>query len=109
LGLRVFFARHRGVDLAAALLLAEAVAALTSPHYPWYFTWLVPFLCLVPSLAAFYLTCASTLIYSVGWPPSFVGGTILFVPFLVLLGIDIAKWLAAPDAVVNAPALPASS
>ncbi len=116
LAARIYLARGRsGVDLGAALVLAGALAALTSPHYPWYFTWLVPFLPFVPSAAIFYLTCGSTLIYAANWPPSFVGGSILYGPYLVLLGRDVARLLpwrtrsavpAQPE--VSAPASPDS-
>ncbi len=92
LGLRILLARkERGVDLAAALLLAETLVALTSPHYAWYFAWLVPFLCFIPSLSVFYITCASTMIDIVDWPPSFFGGTVLFGPFLVLFGVEVGR------------------
>ena len=36
--------------LRAAMALAFAMMLLFSPHYPWYITWLVPFLALVPNL-----------------------------------------------------------
>ena len=108
LGLKILLRRAaNGVDLGGALLLAESLAAVTSPHYAWYFTWLVPFLPFVRSGAALYLTCGSTLIYRVGWPPSFVGGTILYAPFLVLLAADFARltpWRRPPTE-ANAPVL----
>ena len=92
LGLKIMLRRRdNNVTLGGALLLAETLAAVTSPHYAWYFTWLVPFLPFVRSGAALYLTCGSTLIYRAGWPPSFVGGTILYAPFLVLLAVDVAR------------------
>ncbi len=100
LGLKIMLRRRdEGVGLGEALLLAESLAAVTSPHYPWYFTWLVPFLPFVRSGAALYLTCGSTLIYKAGWPPSFVGGTILYAPFLVLLVVDVVRltpWRRTP-------------
>ena len=37
-----------GADLAGAMLLAVAFTILFSPHYAWYFAWLVPFLCFYP-------------------------------------------------------------
>jgi hypothetical protein len=36
---------------------------LTSPHYPWYALWLVPFLCLAPVLPWLYLVAASGALY----------------------------------------------
>ena len=89
----MFVRRERNVELVAALFLAEVLMALTSPHYPWYYAWLVPFLCLVPSAAVFYLTCAGMLAYRAGWPPDFTGGSLLYGPFLILLVRDGAKYL----------------
>ena len=95
LGLRVLWRRGGGgPDVAAALLLAEGLTALTSPHYPWYSAWLVPFLCFAPSPAVLYLTCGSLLISRLGWPPDFFGGSVLYGPFLVLAGFDLAAYLA---------------
>jgi len=50
---------------AASALIATAFTVLVSPHYAWYFAWLVPFLCLVPWLSLFWLTLASVLLYLV--------------------------------------------
>src|SRR5262249_26958965 len=50
---------------ASAMGLAVAATVLLSPHYPWYFAWLVPFLCVVPLPSALYLTAASPLLYFV--------------------------------------------
>jgi hypothetical protein len=49
--------------LEAPMALATATTVLFAPHYSWYFTWLVPFLCFTPSLWMFYLTIASFLLY----------------------------------------------
>jgi alpha-1,6-mannosyltransferase len=51
--------RKSGPDLLGAMVLSTAFLFLLSPHYPWYFAWLVPFLCFHPSLAVLYLTCAA--------------------------------------------------
>src|SRR5260370_42274796 len=42
--------------IARALALAAAFTVLLSPRYPWYFAWLVPFLCFIPAVSLFYLT-----------------------------------------------------
>lgn len=56
-----------GQDYAQrAALLATAFTVLLSPHYSWYFVWLVPFLCFVPAKylgALMYLTAASFMLY----------------------------------------------
>ncbi|MCA1579436.1 MAG: DUF2029 domain-containing protein [Acidobacteria bacterium] len=50
-------------NLEAPMALATGTTVLFAPHYSWYFTWLVPFLCFTPSLWMFYLTIASFLLY----------------------------------------------
>jgi alpha-1,6-mannosyltransferase len=74
LGLYVLFARqkHRsghGADIAGAFLIVTVYTVLTSPHFPWYFAWVIPFLCFVPYWPVLYLTGSSTLLYIAGWPP----------------------------------------
>jgi alpha-1,6-mannosyltransferase len=49
-----------------AALLATAFTVLLSPHYSWYFVWLVPFVCFVPAqtfVPLLYLTTASFMLY----------------------------------------------
>jgi hypothetical protein len=49
-----------------AALLAVAFTVLLSPHYSWYFVWLVPFLCFVRAshvAPLLYLTAASLMLY----------------------------------------------
>jgi hypothetical protein len=46
-----------------AFILAGAFTVLLSPRYPWYFGWLVPFLCFVPARSVFYLTVVSFTLY----------------------------------------------
>jgi hypothetical protein len=36
---------------------------LLAPHFSWYFAWLTPFLCFIPSVPVFYLTLASFVLY----------------------------------------------
>jgi hypothetical protein len=55
--------RNRDVDSVAALLLATAFLILTSPHFPWYFAWVVPLLCRSLYVPLLYLTLASFLLY----------------------------------------------
>jgi hypothetical protein len=51
--------------LASALTLAVAATVLLSPHYPWYFLWIVPLICFTPRPSALYLTLACPLLYFV--------------------------------------------
>ena len=90
--LSVWLMRDRGSDelryLRNSLLVACVLMLLFAPHFPWYFTWLIPFLCFIPSLAAFYLTFASFLLYFtwLGDSPDqvLILKTLIFAPFLIL-------------------------
>lgn len=91
LSLWVVMRAERGDDrryLRNGLLLASVFMLLLAPHFPWYFSWLIVFLCFVPSVPVFYLTFASFLLYVtwLGDPPErvFVLKALIFVPFLVL-------------------------
>lgn len=48
-----------------SLLLVGTALLLATPHYAWYFLWLLPFLCLRFSAAWFYLLSAAVLLYFV--------------------------------------------
>jgi hypothetical protein len=67
------------------MLLAVAFTFLSSPHYTWYFAWLVPFLCFYPLIAVLYLTCAAGYLYFAHWPPTFAEGAVIYGPCAVLL------------------------
>ena len=69
----------------AALGLASLFTLLVSPHDPWYFTWLVPFLCFRPSAAHVWLTGACTLMYVSPHPTGLAIQSLLYVPFVALL------------------------
>ncbi len=56
-------ARRNEHYIANALIIGSVFVILVSPHFPWYFAWLVPFLCLIPDPAVIYLTLASFLMY----------------------------------------------
>jgi hypothetical protein len=70
---------------AAALGLASLFTLLVSPHDPWYFTWLVPFMCFRPTLAHGWLTGACTLMYVLPHPTGLAVQSLLYLPFLALL------------------------
>ena len=90
LGLVVLFRRREhGADLAGAFLLVTAFTVLTSPHFPWYLAWLVPFLCFMPCWPVIWLTGSATLMYIAGWPPSFAAGSFFYLPFFALLVADV--------------------
>ena len=79
-----------GADLAGAMLLAVAFTILSSPHYSWYFAWLVPFLCFYPVVGVIYLTCASSLLYFAHWPPTLSEGLPIYIPCILILVTEFA-------------------
>jgi hypothetical protein len=91
LGLLALWAqfRRRGPRDDAGLLgtyvLASAFTVLFSPHNPWYFAWLVPFLCFRFSLAHLWLTGVCVLIYVFPYPLGLSAQLLLYLPFLLLL------------------------
>lgn len=73
---------------AAAALLVAFTVALT-PHYAWYFAWLVPLLCLRPSLSVAWLTLAAPILYGFLWPAHRPATEIvLYGPFLVIVTFE---------------------
>ncbi|HEY0347860.1 MAG TPA: glycosyltransferase family 87 protein [Pyrinomonadaceae bacterium] len=81
--------------LRRSLLLGTAFMVLFAPDFPWYFAWLIPFLCFVPSIPVFYLTVASFVLY-VTWiywtdPQVFRIKALIFLPFFLILALAI--WL----------------
>lgn len=81
--------------LRNGLIISAVFLVLLAPHFSWYFTLLIPFLCFVPSVPVLYLTFASFLLYAT-WlndapPQVLLLKALIFVPFLIL-GL-IAIWL----------------
>jgi hypothetical protein len=59
-------------DVRASAVLTTALVVLFSTHYLWYFGWVVPFLCVAPTAALFYLTGAAMFLYTaVAYRPFF--------------------------------------
>jgi hypothetical protein len=73
--------------LRSGMILGSLFTVLVAPHFSWYFAWLVVFLCFVPSLAVFYLTLSSFLLYLtwLGDDPDRVLllKALIFVPFFI--------------------------
>jgi alpha-1,6-mannosyltransferase len=84
--------------LRNGLIVASVFMFLLAPHFSWYFVWLIPFLCFIPSIPVFYLTFASFLLYLtwLGDSPDRVLmlKTLIFAPALILGIIEI--WLRRP-------------
>ena len=81
--------------VANALILALTFTVLLSPHYAWYFLWLVPLLCFRLHVSALYLTLASFLLYELllhtSGPVFFRISVLLYLPFAL---IAVVCWLA---------------
>jgi len=90
--------QERGDDVSFmrnGLIVASVFMLLLAPHFSWYFSWLIVFLCFVPSVPVFYLTFASFLLYLTWLGDSsdrvLVLKSLIFAPFLIL-GV-VAIWL----------------
>ena len=97
-GLALWVVRRQPDPAAGAALIAGLFMLLLSPHYPWYFAWLVVFACLVPSAALLWLTLASFLLYLVPvgsqlvWDrPRLLVETALYLPFMMLAAADLLR------------------
>lgn len=87
--------------LRNGLIIASVFMVLLAPHFSWYFCWLIVFLCFIPSLAGFYLTLASFLLY-LTWLNDTPNRVLLlkafmFVPFLILGLIEIWRHRNSAD------------
>jgi alpha-1,6-mannosyltransferase len=74
--------------LQGATALGIGFSTVLSPHYPWYFTWVLPMLCFVPFWPMLVLSVCSFLLYetSFGETPEMLLrlNTLLYVPFAFL-------------------------
>jgi alpha-1,6-mannosyltransferase len=76
-----------------ATALGTAAVFFASPHYAWYFVWLVALLCVAPWWPAFWPTLTAVLLYwdpQAGHIPIWVGFTI-YGGFAIFAGVDIAR------------------
>jgi alpha-1,6-mannosyltransferase len=89
-----------GRYLASAMTLAVAAMVLVSPHYPWYFAWIVPLICFTPRPSVLYLTLACPLLYFVPGGPDPEGARMpfewaIYGPFAVLVAFELWQRRAA--------------
>lgn len=88
-----FRTKPRGTDPAAFLPLAAAAVLLASPHYAWYFAFLLPLLTRAPYIPLMYLTLASFILYLppiMNFDDFFTAGLWLYGGFALLALADFA-------------------
>jgi hypothetical protein len=76
-----------------AMALGTAALFFASPHYPWYFVWLVALLTAAPWWPAWWLTLAAVLLYwghKTGNVPPWIGFT-LYGGFVILCAADLVR------------------
>ena len=85
-----------GADLGGAMLLAVAFTFLFSPHYSWYFAWLLPFATLLRSVALLWLPLASLLLYLLPAGPVLARHgdrtlieSLVYLPFVILAALEL--------------------
>lgn len=95
-GLTIGALRRAGDPLASlawATALATAALFFASPHYSWYFVWLVALLTVAPWWPAWWLTLAAPLLYfdaKTGHIPLWAGFT-LYGGFAILCIVEVAR------------------
>src|SRR5258705_8459304 len=97
LGLDVWSGFKRDDDdggyLKRSIVLGTAFMVFFAPDFSWYFAWLIPFLCFVPSFPVFYLTLASFFLYLtwIYWTETqyFKIKALIFVPFFLLVALMV--------------------
>jgi len=105
-GLALFVSLRRGNGeggyLVGSFILVIVLLLLATPHYPWYFLWLLPFLCLTPYWPGLLLTAASFILYVTLEDRSpareFLVNTLLYGSFGLAAAIHVCvhRWLGAP-------------
>lgn len=94
LGLIAYVLKMRMEPLRAGLIIIAGLLFLSPIAFPWYFTWMVPFLCFVPSLPLLLITVTCVL----GYSPVIAyaaGGSFHNSPLLLILEyLPVYAWLA---------------
>jgi len=98
--------RRDVIDVArGSIAIIGLYLLLTTPRYPWYYCWIVPFLCFIPRVGWLYLTGATVLLYTLWFIPNEYPnlpiwlGAAMYIPALVMLVLDRFRRAnaAAPD------------
>jgi len=107
-GLAVWMLRRQDGDenyIANSLVIASAFTVLVAPHFPWYFAWLIPLKCYIPSIPVLYLSLSSFFLYLTWlfWSDTqvFKIKALIFVPFFFILAVTI-WWRARRSRVTSA-------
>lgn len=92
-GLAFYALLARGPDdvkPAHLVALAAAYIWITSPHYPWYFGWMIPLLAVYPSVSVTAMTILAVVLYmprpSGNWAWSIQFAVVYYLPIAVALG-----------------------
>jgi hypothetical protein len=94
----VFCRRRMLQPYGMAAVLAGLFMVFVSPHYPWYFAWLIVFACFVRSLALLWLTNACFLLYLLtdyvfaASTRQLVIQSIIYAPFAALAIVDLRHY-----------------
>jgi alpha-1,6-mannosyltransferase len=78
------------VQARQAVILGAAVLVVLSPHYPWYFTWLAPLVCLAPLPSVLWMLAAAPLLAHGAVEYLFVPGAV-YGPAAILAGFDMYR------------------
>jgi len=94
-GWLMFRNQHADGDfLVHAAILASLCAVLFSPHYPWYFAWILPLMVFVPYVPMLYLSVAAFILYESRLRETaetlLRDNTLLYLSFVVLIAVH---WL----------------
>jgi hypothetical protein len=91
-------AQDRELDTREMVLVAGSLIvvtiALLSPHYPWYFCWIVAFIPFLPRYSLIYLTTSVFYIYVTEDPASIWTGLVIYGPFLALFAFEQGRRLS---------------
>jgi alpha-1,6-mannosyltransferase len=109
-GLALWTAARRIDPIRAAYLIVGAILIFTPNAYPWYFIWIIPFLCFFPNPAWLLLTILQFLSYEVlinyqafgqfQFNPRYV--LLTYIPFYALLLADFFRTRASLQAIDRA-------
>jgi hypothetical protein len=96
--------RARSGAFENVALMGGAFTLCVSPHDPWYFTWLVPFLCFRMSAPLLWLTVACSLMYVMPHPTGLTAQSLIYLPFLgIVISQAVLRRPFTPLEILDAP------